>query len=215
MRVIYPPAPSLSPEEAEWAATGAFSPPPELPTWDDVQRTYHSGDLARLPWDCPVWDAAEFVPGLPSQKLPFWEKVILREHPNRDQFLSFLRDGVGLHDLLLRPFRGPSVDRPFNPDRFKGAVFRNRIPSEFTDFVDSEIRSLASLGCIAKWSDVRGPGGPAPLGDVVSGGAIQAAPDIRRPPLECLHRGFPFLDGHSGSGRRSGFRALFHDVARR
>lgn len=163
--MVFPPAPSLSPEEAEWAATGALPPSSVLPTWDAVQREYHGDARARLPWTCPVWDAGadgvDFVPGLPSQKLPFWEKFILREHPNKDQFLSFLRDGVGLHDLLRPPFRGPSVDQPFNPDRFKGAVFRNRIPPGFTDFVDSEISSLASLGCIAKWSDVRGPGGLA------------------------------------------------------
>lgn len=165
VRVVFPPAPVLSAEETEWAAGGAFPVSPVLPTWDDVERTYSAGDLARLPWACPVWDAGvggvDFVPGLPSQKLPFWEKYILHEHPNRDQFVSFLRDGVGLYDMLLPQFRGTSVDQPFNPDRFRGAVFRNRIPASFTDFVDSEITSLASLGCIARWSEVRGPGGPA------------------------------------------------------
>ena len=118
-----------------------------------------------MPLTCPVWDAgadgADFVPGFPSYHLPFWEKFILREHPNRDQFLSVLRDGVGLHDMLLPPFHGPSVDQPFNPDRFRGAVFRNRIPAAFAGFIDSEIASLEALGCIAKWSDVRGPAGPA------------------------------------------------------
>lgn len=194
MRVVYPPAPSLSPEEAEWAATGAFSPSPTLPTWDDVQREYHSGDRARLPWHCPVWDAADFVPGLPSQKLPFWEQFILRDHPHRDQFLSFLRDGVGLHDLLLPEFRGPSVDQPFNPDRFQGAVFRNRIPSEFTDFVDSEISSLVLLGCIAKWSDVRGPGGPDRPRLIMALSVEESKPrliyDAR--PLNACIRDFPF-----------------------
>ena len=63
--------------------------------------------------------------------------------------------------MLLPPFRGPSVDQPFNPDRFRGAVFRNRIPAAFAGFVDLEIGSLEELGCIAEWSDVRGPAGPA------------------------------------------------------
>ena len=107
--MVFPPAPPLSPEEAEWVASSALPPSAELPTWDDVERAYRAGDQARMPWTCPVWDAgadgADFAPGLPSYHLPFWEKFIFREHPNRDQFLSFLRDGVGLHDMLLPPFR--------------------------------------------------------------------------------------------------------------
>ena len=194
VRVVYPPAPSLAQEEAEWAATSAFPPSPTLPTWDDVQREYHSGDRARLPWHCPFWDTADFVPGLPSQKLPFWEQFILRDHPHRDQFLSFLRDWVGLHDLLLPAFRGPSVDQPFNPDRFKGAAFRNRTPSAFTDFVGSEIRSMALLGCIAKWSDVRGPGGPDRPRLVMALSVEESKPRLiydARPLNSCI-RDFPF-----------------------
>ena len=154
----------LSPEETEWVASGAFPLSPALPALDDVERANYAGDRARLPWSCPVWDAGvdveDFVPDLPSQKLPFWEKFVLCEHPNRDQFLPFLRDGVELYNRQLTQFRGLSVGQPFNPGRFRGAIFRNRIPAEFTDFVDSKIASLASLGGIAKWSEVRGPGGP-------------------------------------------------------
>ena len=103
-----------------------------------------------MPLTWPVWDAgadgADFVPGFPSYHLPFWETFILREHPNRDQFLSVLRDGVGLHDMLLPPFRGPSVDQPFNSDRFRGAVFRDRIPAAFAGFVDLGDRFLGGTG---------------------------------------------------------------------
>ena len=117
VRVVFPPAPPLSPEEAEWVASSAPPSSAELPTWDDAERAYRAGDQAWMPWTCPVWDAgadgADFVQGLPSYHLPFLEKFILREHPNRDQFLSFLRDGVRLHDnappAVPRPVCGPAV----------------------------------------------------------------------------------------------------------
>lgn len=64
--------------------------------------------------------------------------------------------------MLLPLFRGPSVDQPFNPDRFRGAVFPNRIPPDFRGFVEQELDAVASLGCIAKWSDVRSLGAPPP-----------------------------------------------------
>lgn len=176
---MYPPAPALSSEEGAWAAAGALSPSPALPTWADVEGPYMGGDPARLPWSCPVWDASGFVPGLPGTKLSFWEHVVLRDHPQKDAFVSFLCDGVVLHDMLLPPFRRPSVDQPFNPDRFRGAVFSNRVPPAFNDFVDKEISSLVELGCVSKWSDVRAPGGPSrPRLIMPGGGRVQAAPHL-------------------------------------
>jgi len=66
--------------------------------------------------------------------------------------------------MLLPEFRGPPVDQPFDRGRFRGAIFSNRIPPAFRDFVDSEISSLLRLGCVARWDDVRGPDDPvAPL----------------------------------------------------
>ena len=82
-------------------------------------------------------------PGPPKAQLRCWDEVILRGHPQREQFVSYLRDGVGLYDMWLPPFRGPLVDQPFDPDRFRGAtVFPNRMPSAFSDFVENEIDSL-------------------------------------------------------------------------
>lgn len=102
VQAVFPPAPALSPEEIEWAAVGAPAPVSVLPTLDDVQQPYTGDPSARLPWHAPVWDAGAtgtgFAPGLPSKDLPFWDQFILHEHPQRDQFLSFLADGVGLHD---------------------------------------------------------------------------------------------------------------------
>lgn len=87
-------------------------------------------------------------PGPPKAQLRCWDEVILRGHPQREQFVSYLRDGVGLYDMWLPPFRGPLVDQPFDPDRFRGAtVFPNRMPSAFSDFVENEIDSLPPWGC--------------------------------------------------------------------
>ena len=137
MRVVFPPPPVLSPEETEWVASGAFPLSPALPTLDDVERANYAGDRARLPWSCPVWDAGvdvvDFVPGLPSQKLPFWEKFILCEHSNRDQFLPFLRDGVELYNRLLMQFpafRSVSRSTPAaSGGRFSGTVSRRSSPT--------------------------------------------------------------------------------------
>ena len=58
----------------------------------------------------------------------------------------YLRDGVDLHDLLLREFRGPSSACSYDVARFPGAVFHNRIPPRFTRFVDDEVRALVDRG---------------------------------------------------------------------
>ena len=144
----------------------AVPKPSHLPQESDVFRPYTMGDPARMPWHAPVWDAglagSKFVPGLPRRHLPFWSEVILKDHPSRDVLLPYLKDGVSLHNLLVPPYAGPSAEQPFQASCFpEGAVFRNRIKPEFEDFVVKELDSLLAKGCIAKWSDVRGPSGPA------------------------------------------------------
>lgn len=161
----YPPAPQLSPEEAEWAATGGASASAQLPTREDLFRPYTAGQPARLPWHAPVWDTASdgsgFVPGLPRRHLAFWDEVILQRHPSRDVLLPYLRDGVSLHNLLLPSHQGPSADHPFRVDRFPGLALPNRVPSEFDGFVRGEISALLGRGCVARWDDVRGATAPA------------------------------------------------------
>ena len=105
------------------------------------------GPLPRLPWDAPVWNAGEsgdlFVSGFVRQHVDFWHDIILPDHPLRDTLVSYLRDGVGVQDLLLHEYRGPSLDCPCNVDRFPGAVFPNRIPPSFAGFVDAEVYEVS------------------------------------------------------------------------
>ena len=98
--------------------------------------------------------------GFVRQHVDFWHNIILPDHPLRDTLVSYLRDGVGLQDLLLHEYRGPSLDCPYDVVRFPGAVFQNRIPPSFAGFVGAAVQALIYLGCVVKWSDVHGPGGP-------------------------------------------------------
>jgi len=133
-----------------------------VPSWKGVRWSYEAGQPVHLPWHAPVRQAGEggvdFVPGLPQRQLACWDQVILRDHRERETFLSFLRDGVGVFDMLLPEFRGPPVDQPFDRGRFRGAIFSNRIPPAFRDFVDSEISSLLRLGdTVARVAQVASP----------------------------------------------------------
>lgn len=160
---MFPVAPDLPDEERDWARAAAPSAV-DNPEWADVLRVYGRGHAPRLPWHAPIWDSGEagvlFVPGLPRRHVAFWDEVILVDHPLRDSLLAYLRDGVNLQDFLIDSHRGPSVQQPYNVASFRQAVFPNRIPSKFVPFVESEVQSLIARGCVAKWSDVKGPAGP-------------------------------------------------------
>lgn len=145
--------PARSTPELEWVATGAMPALTRAPVWEDVFREYIPGQPARMPWSALAWDAGDnsgsFVPGLPRRHVAFWKEVILKDHL-RDEFVSFLQEGVGLYDLLLEPYRGLSIDQPYNVDMFPGRAKPNRIPGEFVPFVRDELSSLLARGCVAK-----------------------------------------------------------------
>ena len=73
-----------------------------------------------------------------------------------------MRDGVDVRDVMTISHKGPSCDRPYNVDRFPGAVLANRVPPSFTEFGDTETPLLIGRGCVVKWVDVRSPAGAAP-----------------------------------------------------
>ena len=80
------------------------------------------GPLRRMPWDAPVWNTGEngdqFVPGFVHQRVDFWHDIILPDHPLKDTLVSYLREGVGLQELLLHGYRGPSLDYLYDVGRF-------------------------------------------------------------------------------------------------
>ena len=130
----------------------------------DVERAPRGGKHTRLPWEAPVRDAGEngedFVPGGLNHHCEFWDKVILRDHPDRHQLMSYLRDGVSVFDFLTEEYRGRSRNEPYRPEAFPGAVFPNRIPDDHAEFVTLEVQQLTKRGCLARWADVKGPNGP-------------------------------------------------------
>ena len=69
-------------------------------------------------------DGDQFVPGVVRRHVNFWHDIILKRHPLRETLVLYLRDVVDLHDLLLREYRGPSSDCPYDVGRFPGAVFK-------------------------------------------------------------------------------------------
>ena len=77
--------------------------------------------------------------------------ILARYHPPRpplrDTLVSYLRDSVGLQDLLLHEYRGPSLDCTYDVGRFPGSVFQNRIPPSFAGFVDAELQAIIDRGC--------------------------------------------------------------------
>ena len=86
----------------------------------------------------------QFVLSFVRRHLDFWLHIIVKGHPLRGPPVWYSLDGVNLHDLLLREYRGPLSNCPYDVGRFPGAVFRTRIPPMFTGFVDDEGRALAN-----------------------------------------------------------------------
>ena len=135
-----------------------------LPTVADVLRDALAGKVRRLPWEAPTHDAgvsgANFVPGRLNYSYDIWEKVVLRDHPQKVQLLSYLKDGVSVFEFLAEPHRGTSSEAPYRPGAFPGATYANHIPKENAQFVRSEVTALVKQGFLVKWADVRGPAGP-------------------------------------------------------
>ena len=160
-----PTAPTLSDEEREWTGERVEPPVAYMPTVADVIRDPMTDSVPPLPWETPIRDAgvggSKFVPGGINNCAPFWDEVLLRDHPRRDELLSYVRDGVSAFPFLAPEFRGVSRDEPYRPAAFPGEASPNRIPASHADFVDTEVANLVSRGCLVPWSEVRGPHGPA------------------------------------------------------
>lgn len=101
----------------------------------DVTRDPMQGPLRRMPWDAPVWNAGidgnQFVPGLVRRHVEFWQDVMLPNHPLSDTLVSFVRDGVNLHDLFLMNSRvrrsAARTTSPGSTERCFKTAFHNRL----------------------------------------------------------------------------------------
>ena len=110
-----------------------------------------------------MWDAgasgSKFVPGLLRKHAAFWDEVVLPGHHLDEALRSYVRDGVSVHEFLVRSRKGTSVDSPYNGDKFPGGVCADWIPPAHAACVKAEMRALIARGCVVKWTDVRGPAG--------------------------------------------------------
>lgn len=59
---------------------------------------------------------------------------------------------VSVYDFLVYSHRGTSIDHPHRKDEFPGAVYPNRIPDLFADFVGAEMTAPDERGCLCPWT---------------------------------------------------------------
>lgn len=64
--------------------------------------------------------------------------------------MSYLRDGVSVHEFLIDSHPGPSIACPYNADNFPfpGAVLANRITPAHAGFADAEINPSSRMGAL-------------------------------------------------------------------
>ena len=100
------------------------------------------------------------MPGSISAAFPFWRDVLLHDHPEKQKILSWVREGMSLHEILSSGARGPSTEQPFNPEVFPGETLPNRVPEDMREFVNTEVGALLARGCLVPYSDVHTPTSP-------------------------------------------------------
>ena len=88
------------------------------------------------------------MPGGLNHFHAFWDELILRDHPQKEQLMPYLRERVSVFDFLKPEFQGKSRSEPYRPEAFQGSAFPNRIPDEYSDFVRNEVRALVRRGCL-------------------------------------------------------------------
>lgn len=101
------------------------------------------------------------MPDLLRKHAAFREEMVLPTHHLRESPVAYVRDGVSVHEFFTESHKGTSVVSLYNVGKFPGAVFANPIPPPHAAFVRTEMRTLITRGCVAKWADVRSPMGPA------------------------------------------------------
>ena len=83
------------------------------------------------------------MPGSISVAVPFWRDVLLHDHPEKQAILSWVREGVSLHEFLSPGARGPSTEQPLNLEVFPGETLPNRVPEDMREFVNTKVGALA------------------------------------------------------------------------
>ena len=95
-----------------------------------------------------------FRPNSLMDHLLFWEKEILKDHPNKTNILKWLA-GVKIEDFLQSFTEGKFQDINMNSYYPEAQEFQNYVPNEFETFIDSTVQEWESLGILKKWDEVR------------------------------------------------------------
>ena len=138
---------ALSSLEAGWAAA-AF---PTRPGLEAASRDYlcpeWDGAAFTVPWDVLFRVEDDFAPGELSREFPFWRNVLLIDHLDRANMLTWLR-GVSVYELLLPDARRVAIEQRFYPAVLSGEEILNRVLEEFRAFVAGEVATLVRRGCL-------------------------------------------------------------------
>ena len=100
-----------------------------------------------------------FKPSNLKEHYSFWEQEILRDHPNKNTLLKWLK-GVRIEDFLQSFTKGEFQGIPLNSYYPDTQEFQNYVPPEFKNFMDSTVKDWVALGMLLPWESVRKPTDP-------------------------------------------------------
>ena len=71
------------------------------------------GRVRVTPWRAPIWDAGasgrKVMPGLYRKHAGVWDEVVLQGNHLDESLGSYVWDGIGVHEFLVRSHKGTSV----------------------------------------------------------------------------------------------------------
>jgi len=100
-----------------------------------------------------------FRPSSLREHLLFWEKEILKDHPNKVNILRWLT-GVRIEDFLQSFTEGVFQGIPMHSYYPETNKFENYVPAQFETFMDDTVQEWESLGMLRKWKEVKKPKDP-------------------------------------------------------
>ena len=104
-------------------------------------------------------DEKEFRPASLRDNILFWENEILKNHPDKDMLLTWLK-GTPL-EKKLNSFTVSSFHNiPINSYYPKSQHFDNYVPVEFNSFMDQTVEEWVRIGMLQEWEKIRTPDEP-------------------------------------------------------
>lgn len=86
------------------------------------------------------------MPGTLGRQLNFWDKVLLAEHPGRNDIFPWVTQGVSVFDFLEGTVKGEAAQRPLKTKIFPGRDFPDRTPTEHAQYIADEVGTVVAMG---------------------------------------------------------------------